>query len=183
MTNIKRNATPRKAMTAPYGCTSNAKPEQRTGWTYKARQQYVAGRFNGLEATNTVPPINHKVEQVMRGMCFGLSIQNTATNATHLQNDDPFAVVHIGYQLPCGKLRPSPDAVTRLAMMGYSAQLLLENISRISMVADDGTKHPVIAPDEDGSLYCALEFLRVEAWHLVFNTPVPAVRQVSPSNA
>lgn len=168
MTNIKRNATPNKAMTAPYGCTSNAKPEQRTGWTYKARQQYVAGRFNGLEATNTVPPSNHKVEQVMRGMCFGLSIQNTATNTTHLQNDDPFAVVQIGYQLPCGKLRPSPDSVTRLAMMGYSAQLLLENISRISMVADDGTKHPVIAPDEDGQLYCALEFLRVESWHLVF---------------
>lgn len=170
MTNIKRNATPNKTITAPYGCTSNAKPEQRTGWTYKARQQYVTGRFDDVTPTNKVQPINHKVEQVMRGLCFGLRIQNTTTNATHMQLSDPYAPLHIGKQLPCGKLRPLADSVTRLAMMGYSAQKLLENISRVSMIAEDGTKHPVIAPDEDGNLYCALEFLRIEAWHMVFNT-------------
>lgn len=149
--------------------TSNAKPDTRKGWTYKARQQYVAGRFDDLQATNTTQPYNHKVEQVIRGLTYGLKIQNTTTNATAMCNWDPYAVVHIG-KMVGSKLRPHAGAVTRLAMMGYSAQTLLENISRCRMVGADGYKHPVIAPDEDGNLYCALEFLRVEAWHLVFNT-------------
>lgn len=151
--------------------TSNVKSvqstEQRKGWTYKARQRYVAGRFDELKPVNTVPAVNHKVEQVMRGLAYGLMHQNTATNVTHMQNTDPYSVIAIG-TIKAGKLYPFAGAVTRLAMMGYSAQRLLENISRLSMVDDEGNKHPVIAQDEDGILYCALEFLRVEAWHLVF---------------
>lgn len=170
---VKRSSSPAKSITSPYGVcrTSNAKPDTRKGWTYKARQQYVTGRFDDLQATNTVPPINHKVEQVVRGLAYGLCIQNTSTNVGHMINDDPYSVVHIG-KMVGGKLRPHAGAVTRLAMMGYSAQTLLENVSRCRMVGDDGYKHPVIAPDEDGNLYCALEFLRVEAWHLVFNTAI-----------
>lgn len=136
------------------------------GWSFRNQRAYLRGRFDDVAYIGNIP-FNHKVEQVARGMTFGLEAQTPSVQASALLHSDPFGTVLIG-NIRNGVAYPLAGAVTRLATMGLSAGAILSYIQCMRIEADDGSKHPCVSHDDEGNLYCPLEVLKIACTDAVF---------------
>lgn len=137
------------------------------GWSRHNRKAYLRGRFDTLLPLGNVP-FNSKVEQVMRGITFGLEAQTPSVQASCLLLSEPLGTVAIA-KIRNGVAYPFAGAVTRLASMGLSAGALVRYIQCMRIEGEvAGRGHPCVSHDDDGILYCPVEALKIAAYDLVF---------------
>lgn len=128
------------------GIVGTSTNRTRKGWNFQAQKGYVRGRFDDLK-----PRIgfifNHKVEQVARAIAFGLESQLTYCQLDNLHNQQPNGVIRIG-KLKGKGATLTPEANTRLAMMGLNGAAVLHWLGGMRVVDDlTGQRGEVIVND------------------------------------